>query len=234
MTLAGRPGGRDLASAMRKWFVTLAVLATLLACSKELREEESLRGCWKNPSAHCDPAFVEFGCPLIPTLMTTSDASIGGPIVVRLARDFENPPIGQLFNLRCPPNCIPLVASGDSPWRVLKRDVEDVLARSGYEVGAESAAPDRVLRLDLTWVDVRTDPPRWTDIHLTTRAGVTFEADLQSADGTSLWSEKFRGKAQVEHLYALRSESQFLLDRAYCQAITSFGNRIQTIDLGHP
>jgi hypothetical protein len=234
LTLAGRPGGRDLTSAMRNGFVTLAVLATLLACSKELREDESLRRCWENPSRVCDPAFVEFGCPLIPALVTASDSSTDGPIVVRLARDVENPPIGQLYSLYCPPYCIALVASGESPWRVLKRDVEGVLARSGYEVGAESAAPDRVLRLDLTWVDVRTDPPRWTDIHLTTRAGVTFEADLQSADGTSLWSEKFRGKAQVRHLFALRSDSQFLLDHAYCQAITSFGNRIQTIDLGHP
>ncbi len=156
-------------------------------------------------------------------------------MAIRLARDVESAPVGELFSQFCPPNCIDILVEGPTPWQVLRGDVEEIFSSSGYEIVRDVDLADFVLTLDVTHADVRSDDPGWLKLKITTRASVAFSASLESSLGDA-WDETFAGEDRIEHSYASLSDSEQILGNAYCEALTSFSNFIEAASLqgDHP
>ena len=204
----------------------VAALVTLSGCAG-FQEAYETRVCWSEGlAAQCDSAFVEFRCvDQIETLASTKEG-IGATLATRVVKRLESPRAGELFSQRCPPECIPILVKGGSPSETLDRNAREILQHVGYKLTSDPTLADGLLRLDLTFVDVRSEDPGWFKMKLTTRATTSFSARLEAPEGEVIWTQTFNGTEEIKHWYASLRDSERILGRAYCQALSSFAQAV--------
>lgn len=206
--------------------IAALLIAALGGCSG-LGESYESRICWEGGlPVQCDRAYLEFTCPAAVAVHTPDTDSQSAVIATQMAPGMDTPQIGQLFSQFCPPECMPLFVTGGSPFETLHRDVQDILQQSGYRLQRDADEIAPVLDLDLTLIDVRSDDPGWTDLRITTRARVDFQARLTAAGGRQIWAEDFTGADTIEHAYVALGDYQVILSNAYCQALDSFAEAV--------
>jgi len=143
-------------------------------------------------------------------------------ISIRLKRDYVSPKAGELFGQH---GNIPIFVSNGSPWKRLSEDVASMLRQVGYQVDNSSEHAGNVVELDIKLLDVRSKDAGWSSLKGETAAIATFTVTL-IRNGTSVWSEEFSGKDQDKFYYALLSDSERLLNSAYCSALEKFSKKM--------
>jgi len=216
---------------VRSFGLTALILPLLTGCAG-FQEALDSRVCYSNGvPQQCDSAHLEFSCEQDIVANVGARDGARGNVSIRLVRDFASPKVGELFSQYCPPNCMPIFDTGESPWQTLQSDVEKIVRHLGYETSQADTTSGNNLELDLTWVDVSSEDPGWTQMKITTRATVTIKVALLTSQGAAVWAGEFSGEDEIRHAYAALSDSETILGNAYCQALMSFSQSIQDIEL---
>ena len=172
----------------------------------------------------CNEVFVEFKCERTIPVLVSSEKK--GKISIRLKRDFESPKAGELFSQY---GGIPIFVGNGSPWKRLSEDVANMLRQAGYQVDSRSESAGDVIELDIKLLDVRSKDAGWSSLKGETSAIATFTVTFIRNEAV-VWVEEFSGQDQDKFQYFLLSDSQRLLNSAYCSSLEKFSNRASMPD----
>jgi hypothetical protein len=205
------------------------VLALAASSCSGLEEAYSDRVCWGEDSGvlvECRHASIDFGCREDIETSLVALPRGAGRLATNHTRDPSAPVVGQFFQGLG----TPILVKNGSPWVTLHNDIDRILRQSGYEIDHAAGGAENRLDLDFTRLDVRSDNPGLLDLTMKTRAVAAFSATLRRASGEAVWSEDFTGGDEIEVAYAHVSDSEKVLNRAYCQALRTFAAAITRDD----
>jgi hypothetical protein len=202
------PKRLQLATALAAWLFSCACVGE----SYRQRVEAPLQG--ESPT-------IVVGCMRVQALPETQAAADGAPLLMlRSPEDAPGFGVGE-FSRWPGATPIPLYVRGPTPHEALRRDAGTLLSRSGCALAGAGSAAGLVLDLELFVFRVEPTSARWYQLKGSLDSQVGFEASLRRGEEL-LWQQRFEGAAHKEVVYFLASDSEELLNEAYCQALAAF------------
>jgi hypothetical protein len=197
------------------------------AAYKETFENPDIT-CWKEGgfggAIRCE-AFISFQCQEDLDLLSGSSVLINKKIVTSHAQGVARPKVGEISRHS---GFAPIFVKDASPWEILHKDTDYILRQAGFNISTMDEVADRVLEVDMTYLNVQTEPGRWFDLKVPLQAAASFKASLRRKTGEELWAREFVGKHQIMVSYFFLRDSEKTLGHAYCRALEKFSAAVRT------
>lgn len=169
---------------------------------------------------------IQIGCTqktYLSTRKLVSNSDIR--LIVRSTPGPSEPVIGYLWAFG-PAHLIPVSVAGPPPNSVLAADIREILVHNGYQVIEDSQLAQVFIEAGFTVIHSEQDFGSWTGT-TSSQVDITIQVIY---DGEILWRREFSETKDDKSYYALTSDIEKTINRAYCNILDSVDKEIMDKD----